>query len=772
MNTKAFRLVPDASDHFALEVGNFQETPVVAEGHHKGSRPTAAPSSVVGRLRRAKDERGLPADEAIVKLARTYLENQRKLWPDLAAAGVLPAPAEVTFEKMAAGFKQQFLNGRFRPFEKSIPGIPLGVAYDRYSCDNSNPRSLDDQLRLQLNRASEHKVFVPWEYVFADASVSGTIANRTGYKLAKDALQHKGVGAIVNLYIDEVGRASRDAIEALRLGDLVKKTAKRMLGVSDAFDSDSEMSRLMLHMFAMLNEWFIQQLRTKVYRGMKGAATRMSSTGKPPLGLKLVPMLDRKGDPVVGKDGNRTNTYAIDEETIEFVDLAFDLFSNKLKPGKHIASQFNQLRVAGRNSWSSSSILQLLRRRVYVGILVYNQTRNIIDTDTGKRTTIENPRSEWVVGRKRELQRISWKLWKKTQRRLAEVRAASPNTGKKLARKSDMFPTLWLSGILDCDCCGHELLLIRSTEKYKQLGCPNGIQALHGCTFKGSKSVRIIEDCLLGHLFKQVLTEDRLKALVAAANAYLAEESAKPKEDTSGLERMLAEKRTQQKNLISLVKDDNSEDLEAVRNSIKAMSKEIRGLEVQIHAARSKYVETPPPLDFGIALALLKDAAALLDQEPSTANPILKQVFGRVRVKQVAVVGRKKPQWVAMVKADVVPLIASAAMASNCPDSLTWAFLSQRIWIKTASVEVRIEEVPKYQAIADEAVKMVEAGATATEAAKILNVHPNVLAKAFRFGKHGVSDWRRSPDMKRLNPPHRQAKAVRLETDIIRMRHE
>ena len=77
------------------------------------------------------------------------------------------------------------------PFPFQIPGdtphgwIALAVADLRFSDENSNPRSLDQQLLNVLNRARREGVFVPWHYVLADAAVSGTLTCRTGYTLAK-----------------------------------------------------------------------------------------------------------------------------------------------------------------------------------------------------------------------------------------------------------------------------------------------------------------------------------------------------------------------------------------------------------------------------------------------------------------------------------------------------------------------------------------------------------------------------------------------------------
>ncbi|MFM7033779.1 MAG: hypothetical protein ACKOYJ_01090, partial [Planctomycetia bacterium] len=53
-------------------------------------------------------------------------------------------------------------------------------AYLRFSDENSNPRSLDQQLINVLNRARRDSVFVPWQYVMADAAVNKRNASTVG----------------------------------------------------------------------------------------------------------------------------------------------------------------------------------------------------------------------------------------------------------------------------------------------------------------------------------------------------------------------------------------------------------------------------------------------------------------------------------------------------------------------------------------------------------------------------------------------------------------
>ena len=59
------------------------------------------------------------------------------------------------------------------------------------------------------------------------------------------------------------------------------ESGKRMIGVSDGFDSDVTMSKMQLAMFAALQEMFIDQLRSGVVRGMDDAFRQGTNTGLP-----------------------------------------------------------------------------------------------------------------------------------------------------------------------------------------------------------------------------------------------------------------------------------------------------------------------------------------------------------------------------------------------------------------------------------------------------------------------------------------------------------
>ncbi len=59
------------------------------------------------RRHRSKTDRGLPPDEEIEKLAVAYLERQRKHWPDVAKAGLLPTGAANEIRDMVDDFSAE-----------------------------------------------------------------------------------------------------------------------------------------------------------------------------------------------------------------------------------------------------------------------------------------------------------------------------------------------------------------------------------------------------------------------------------------------------------------------------------------------------------------------------------------------------------------------------------------------------------------------------------------------------------------------------------------
>ena len=152
-------------------------------------------------------------------------------------------------------------------------------------------------------RARREGVFAPWEYVLADAAVSGTLACRRGYTIAKALVERRQELGASRFLIDDLSRMSRSTIESLRLGELTADTEVRLVGASDGFDSANPQSTILLPMLGSMNEAFIHQLKAKVRRGMDDAFRRGDNIQPPGVGYRLVDVKDSAGNLVITHKG-------------------------------------------------------------------------------------------------------------------------------------------------------------------------------------------------------------------------------------------------------------------------------------------------------------------------------------------------------------------------------------------------------------------------------------------------------------------------------------
>lgn len=139
------------------------------------------------------DRRGFPGDQALRDLANMYLKLCEELYPDRVTAGDLPAHCEEQVSEFVRLFTESWQAKRYQPPPsklRSCADYQLCVAYLRYSAANSNPRSLAQQLKNIMEWAASNGYLIPPAAVFADAAVSGRTKHRTGYSIARDAIEN------------------------------------------------------------------------------------------------------------------------------------------------------------------------------------------------------------------------------------------------------------------------------------------------------------------------------------------------------------------------------------------------------------------------------------------------------------------------------------------------------------------------------------------------------------------------------------------------------
>src|SRR5690606_15452165 len=179
------------------------------------------------------------------------------------ARGLFPEPTEELVGAMVADFKHRHRGRAVAREDVQVATDTrrrLGGIYARYSCDNSDPNSILDQVANALRKAREEDRLVPWQYVFADYSVSGLDASRRGYNSYKALLQDRS-HQVETTYVDDFTRASRDELEWWKLAHLVRRLGRRMVGASDRFDLSSPDWDIKMTMFGLLSRLFVRSLQ-------------------------------------------------------------------------------------------------------------------------------------------------------------------------------------------------------------------------------------------------------------------------------------------------------------------------------------------------------------------------------------------------------------------------------------------------------------------------------------------------------------------------------
>ena len=626
-----------------------------------GASSSAPPPSRRGRVRSA--DFGMPERPGLLDLARTYLETQARLWPDLVGTAAVPAADAATIAAMADDFERRFRQQSaeaFRPAGTPIAWIALAVAYLRFSDENSNPRSLDQQLFNVLNRARREGVFVPWCYVMADAAVSGTLACRTGYTLAKTIVERRDEFGVSWFLIDDLSRMSRNTIESLRLGELAAATGVRVVGASDGFDSSNPQSSLLLPVLGSMNEAFVTQLKAKVRRGMDDAFRRGDNIQPPGVGYRLVDLKDANGNLVITHKNTIEKVVEIDPEAAEWTRRGAEMIAFEGKSAVDVARLFNEHKVGGKQTWSDSRVRQHYGREKLIGKDVFRKTKQVTDRQTGKETVIHLPASEWIWRDVPHLRILSDELTEAVKQKLglgAESFGRKAKERRKKVHRVDLYPKVLIRPV--CGCCGNPMILGRSVGKYQSFFCFNANNGIKGCTNKGYKSARIIDEAVLGAVMAHLFTDDFITDLTAEVNGRLAWIARQPIPSTQKLEQEIKNEDRQLKRLTDRLDKVDVTHLDVLVTKAEEMGRQLAAKRERVkelqRAGRRPNVKSVKEKDVVAALGKLRE---LLQGDVGVAAQVLKALVGDVILETRQVEGQKKPQMVARFTINAVPALA------------------------------------------------------------------------------------------------------------------
>ncbi|WP_374326912.1 recombinase family protein [Azonexus sp.] len=247
----------------------------------------------------------------------------------------------------------------------SSPGVVLRIAvYARYSTDGQKETSIDDQIRCCAETAERYGLSLSEDLVFADDAITGTAKathKREQYHALRLAVRSGDVNVII---CDQQCRLARSAKEALEFFEELKAHGVRLL-TADGFDSEQATAQLLFGIKSVFAEFFIDETRHRVCRGMLGEFERGAMVTAVPYGYKV--------DVVRSADEGRC-VWAVNEAQADVVREVFRLRKEGMSLNQ-IAAVLNLKGEATPNKgkyWGASAIQRLLKNSIYKGYYVVN----------------------------------------------------------------------------------------------------------------------------------------------------------------------------------------------------------------------------------------------------------------------------------------------------------------------------------------------------------------------------------------------------------------
>ncbi len=317
---------------------------------------------------------------------------------------------------------------------KDLLNERTAALYIRVSTGKQEELSPESQIKLGLEYAKQHNMYVPPEYIFRDDGISGRKADKRPQFINMIALAKDKKHPIDVILVWKFSRFARNQEESIVYKSLLSKNNVDVISVSEPL-IEGPFGNLIERIIEWMDEYYSIRLSGEVTRGMTANAQRGKYQSDAPIGYT---------SPGYGE------LPVINPETVKIPLMIKDLF------------------LSGQN------ILQITKQ---INAMGYRTKRgNLFDT-RGIRYILENPfyygKSRWnYSNRGRKLKSSAeviyadgaWEpLWNEDiynqiQQKLAVLDKRSNTDGTPFKKRSLTSSGHWLAGMLKCSSCGSSLV--------------------------------------------------------------------------------------------------------------------------------------------------------------------------------------------------------------------------------------------------------------------------------------------------------------------------
>lgn len=382
------------------------------------------------------------------------------------------------------------------------------IYYARYSTDEQNPRSIEDQfslLRKYLAGTEYHDAEV---VETSDAGISGEELQRPGIDRVKQLIQTEEYSLLI---AEDLGRLYRDVTWLGILLKLAADNGVRVITVNEQFKSDDPGSQLKLLISGFHHAAHNEDVARRIKRAAEGRWDNGFSMGPLRPGYVRQPV-DPESHKKTGKGPFR------DSKDGAYAPIIREVFERIARgdPPETVASFLNdnKLRKTSnslKDEWSARNVVTMIKNSIYMGVEVHGVTRSQkIEMDgTHIQVPNENPRRREVP----HLAFVSASLWQQAngaihKRNFAPRHPKGKDNPTYRVPRNSRSP---LSNHFFCGICGGKMLGVgRDGGGYR---CGNALQGR--CWNKATVFRDMAHDRIFGAVLNNILGLDgALDALV------------------------------------------------------------------------------------------------------------------------------------------------------------------------------------------------------------------------------------------------------------------
>lgn len=400
--------------------------------------------------------------------------------------------------------------------------------YARFSSENQNEKSADDQVRECRDRVRALGGTVADAHIFTDIAISGShVVTRPGIIALMTAAKARAFDAVI---ADDLSRLSRDQED---IAGIYKRLAWLDVGIVTLLEG--KVDELHIGFKGTQNAVELKRIAHSVRRGQKGRVAQGRIPGGNAYGYDLAREIDGRGELVRG-------LRRINESQAAIVRRIFADYAAGNSP-RAIAHALNREGVPGPSGrqWMASTIngntergIGILNNRLYEGVIVYNRQRFVKNPDTGRRQARPNPPGEWLTQPAPQLRIVDAALWQDVQSRRRAIARQGFAQGPR--------PKHLLTGLVKCGICGGSYTVTSGAKAAggKRLGCATRKEK-GTCGNAGTIVMAQLEDRVFTGLRRYLKQPEGLRFFVEEFHRHLRELRAESVRDRARLEKQLAQ---------------------------------------------------------------------------------------------------------------------------------------------------------------------------------------------------------------------------------------